>query len=649
MKRCARCARRARPPPDARPLPLGWLFSPRPFSPPLPSDEPRLTTAPLSSYPPRSDALELSDAFGLALVSGVSSSKRSRMEDQMFGKMGALTLTLDISNGASSSGAVARRSAREDRAARRARGQKRAGVTYKNGVAHVRLDLGATGATGATSVWDQIRARVDATEPWSLELRRATAESVRGLNDVGRDGDATVPFGASFPTSTSTYARRLTSLSLRSGRGVGDEGARILASALANAVPSLRFLDLSGNDLGRAGAEALAEALLVSSSGSSYPVGVAAAFAASAPVSATAPCALEVLDLSANRVGSEGARALATALSRRGCPRLRRLDLSQNVIGAKGAAAAADVLLSQVRAWAAPGSRSSSASVSSSFKAHALEELNLRHNGCGDAGAAAVANALRESAAESAKRAKESRGIAPASLLDDARYEPRALRALRLGFNGVTEIGARALADALIAVRESARDALGEEAARDACVVRELDLACNAVGAAGARALGAALDSGVEEIDLGNNALGDEGAKCVAKALKENASTRKVLLAGNDIGAEGAWWIADAMCVNADVRWLDLGSNRVGDGGAEDIAEELKTNAGVQFLDLRRNDIGARGAEALADAAEANDGLTGVCLRGNRVDARCQANVRARVGLRVDVELQRVGVGGWGR
>ena len=66
-------------------------------------------------------------------------------------------------------------------------------------------------------------------------------------------------------------------------------------------------------------------------------------------------------------------------------------------------------------------------------------------------------------------------------------------------------------------------------------------------------------------------------------------------------------------------------------------------------MDLRRNDIGARGAEALADAAEANDGLTGVCLRGNRVDARCQANVRARVGLRVDVEMQRVGVGGWGR
>ena len=135
----------------------------------------RASPPPFVVYPPRSDALELSDAFGLALVSGVSSSKRSRMEDQMFGKMGALTLTLDISNGASSSGAVARRSAREDRAARRARGQKRAGVTYKNGVAHVRLDLGATGATGATSVWDQIGARVDATEPWSLELRRATA------------------------------------------------------------------------------------------------------------------------------------------------------------------------------------------------------------------------------------------------------------------------------------------------------------------------------------------------------------------------------------------------------------------------------------------------------------------------------------------
>ena len=632
--------------------------SSRPFShpPALGRTYTNLTAAPLSSFPPRSDALELSDAFGLAHVSGVSSSKRSRMEDQMFGKMGALTLTLDISNGASSSGAVARRSAREDREARRARGQKRAGVTYRNGVAHVRLDLGATGATGATSVWDQIRARVDATEPWSLELRRATADSVRGLHDPGRD--TTVSLGASFPSSTSAYARRLTSLSLRSGRGVGDEGAKILAGALVDAVPCLRFLDLSGNDLGRAGAEALAEALLVSSSrsglsaSSSYPAGVAAAFAASAPVSAAAPCALEELDLSANRVGSDGARALAAALSRRGCPKLRRLDLSQNVVGAEGAAAAAEILLSQARA--ASGSYSSgwwssssfSSSSSSSFKAHALEELDLRHNGCGDAGAVAIANALRESAAESLRRAKESSAVAPASLLDDARYEPRALKALRLGFNGVTEIGARALADAVIAVREAAREALGAEAARDACVVRELDLACNAVGAAGARAIGAALDSGVEDIDLGNNALGDEGAKFVAKALKENATTRKVCLAGNDIGAEGAWWIADAMCVNADVRWLDLGSNRVGDRGAEDIAEELKTNAGVQFLDLRRNGIGAQGAVALAEAAEANEGVTGVCLRGNRVDAGCQASVRARVGLRVDVEMQLVQVGG---
>ena len=655
------CATRA---PAARrasaPAPPGFPRRVRFLIPP-PSDEPRLTAAPLSSFPPRSDALELSDAFGLALVSGVSSSKRSRMEDQMFGKMGALTLTLDISNGASSSGAVARRSAREDRAARRARGQKRAGVTYKNGVAHVRLDLGATGATGATSVWDQIRARVDATEPWSLELRRATADSVRGLRDPGRD--MAVPLGAPFTSSTiSAYARRLTSLSLRSGRGIGDEGAKIVAGALADAVPCLRFLDLSGNDLGRAGAEALADALLVSSSrsglsaSSSYPAGVAAAFAASAPVSAAAPCALEELDLSANRVGSDGARALAAALSRRGCPKLRRLDLSQNVIGAVGAAAAAEILLSQARAatssgrsgeWSgsSPFSSSyspSSSSSSSSFKAHALEELNLRHNGCGDAGAVAIANALRESAAESLRRAKASSGVAPASLLDDARYEPHALRALRLGFNGVTEIGARALADAVIAVREAARDALGAEAARDACVVRELDLACNAVGAAGARAVGAALDSGVEDIDLGNNALGDEGAKFVAKALKENATTRKVHLAGNDIGAEGAWWIADAMCVNADVRWLDLGSNRVGDRGAEDIAEELKTNAGVRFLDLRRNDIGAHGAVALAEAAEANEGVTGVCLRGNRVDARCQASVRARVGLRVDVEMQLV-------
>ena len=43
------------------------------------------------------DTLELSDALGLAcLQSGAS--KRTRMEEQVFGKMGALSLSLDISN-----------------------------------------------------------------------------------------------------------------------------------------------------------------------------------------------------------------------------------------------------------------------------------------------------------------------------------------------------------------------------------------------------------------------------------------------------------------------------------------------------------------------------------------------------------------------
>jgi len=53
----------------------------------------------------------------------------------------------------------------------------------------------------------------------------------------------------------------LTSLSLRSGRGVGDEGAAQLARALRGAVPSLRSLDVSGNDLGKKAARALADAL----------------------------------------------------------------------------------------------------------------------------------------------------------------------------------------------------------------------------------------------------------------------------------------------------------------------------------------------------------------------------------------------------
>ena len=548
----------------------------------------------------------------------------------------------------------------------------------------MRFDLGSADAVAG---WTRFRDFADASAPWSLEMYgRANAETLREIalsnrpllsGDVvaGQKQERASPslVGGCLAASASRASlaapertrlndalANLTSVSLRSGRGVGDAGAAQLARALGGAVPMLKSLDVSGNDLGPKAARALADALCDR-----------------AP---TGGCALERLDVSGNHIGSEGARALADALVRSGCPRLKTLDVSRNLIGAAGVAAVAELLVAQATrrgagaAAAVSGgdrfgeSRDAGAGLRG-FRAHALRELSLRHNGCGDAGAAAVAAAMRKSAELSAGRRTNDDARADRARFDDVSNASRtdstgpvahSLDALRLGFNGIGPTGASALADAVVAVRDAAARVVfeNEEQKTKSVVLGELDLACNAVGPEGARALGGALDDGVARLDLGNNAILCAGAKELARALVTNATTTDVCLAGNDIKAEGAWWIAAFFAKTKRVSRLaalDLGSNAVGDAGACDLAEELGECGSLRHLDLRRNDITNVGATSFCEAfrkldeAAAGDRIhdasrataaPSVCLRGNAVDSACQTSIREAFGLRIDVELQ---------
>lgn len=631
----------------------------------------------------------------------------------MFGKM--LSLRLDVSNGGSGAGSRGIKTRRDDRARRR--GSRAGGArdkTNRNGETRVRFDLGSA---DAVTGWTRFRDFADASAPWSLEMYgRANAETLREIalsnrpllsGDVvaGQKQERASPslVGGSLAASASRASlappertrlndalANLTSVSLRSGRGVGDAGAAQLARALGGAVPMLRSLDVSGNDLGPKAARALADALCDR-----------------AP---TGGCALERLDVSGNHIGSEGARALADALVRSGCPRLKTLDVSRNLIGAAGVAAVAELLVAQATrrgagaAAAVSGgtlnrfgeSRDAGAGLRG-FRAHALRELSLRHNGCGDAGAKAVAAAMRKSAELSAGRrtntfsemftstssaraerarfddvsnASQIRSLMTDSESDSTGPVAHSLDALRLGFNGIGPTGASALADAVAAVRDAAARAVFENVFENdrvasssspeakSVVLGELDLACNAVGPEGARALGGALDDGVARLDLGNNAILCAGAKELARALVTNATTTDVCLAGNDIKAEGAWWIASFFAKTKRVSRLaalDLGSNAVGDAGACDLAEELGECGSLRHLDLRRNDITNVGATSFCEAfrkldeAAAGDRIhdasrataaPSVCLRGNAVDSACQTSIREAFGLRIDVELQ---------
>ena len=163
---------------------------------------------------------------------------------------------------------------------------------------------------------------------------------------------------------------------VRAGRGLltavtaatnslGVEGVRRLATVAEAA--SLQRLDLSDNDLGRTGVEALVQAPFLKNL---QYVGLNSNRIGDDPTLGSAFDALpniEELQLQNNGLGLASATAIARSP---GAGRLVRLDLAHNALGDAGAAA-----LAQGPGW------------------HALRELNLERNGIGLGAAAGILTA----------------------------------------------------------------------------------------------------------------------------------------------------------------------------------------------------------------------------------------------------------------
>ncbi|CAK0861047.1 unnamed protein product [Prorocentrum cordatum] len=275
--------------------------------------------------------------------------------------------------------------------------------------------------------------------------------------------------------------------------------ARSAGNVTRLVLPSLQALGFGSNRVGDEGAAALAEAL-------------------------RAPGALpslQQLGLGGNRVGGEGAAAWRRPSGPHGAlPSLQALHLSGNRVGGEGAAALAEALR-------APGALPS------------LQALHLSGNLVGDEGAAALAEALR----------------APGAL--------PSLQALGLGSNRVGDEGGAALAEAL-----RAPGALPSLQQLGLGVNRALGPFGNRVGDEGAAALAEALRApgalpSLQELDLGVNRVGDEGAVALAEALRAPGalpSLQELGLGGNRaLRAPGAL---------PNLQALGLGGNRVGNEGA---------------------------------------------------------------------------------
>ena len=246
---------------------------------------------------------------------------------------------------------------------------------------------------------------------------------------------------------------------------------------------------------------------------------------------------ISVLILSRNKIGDDGARAIAHAL--RGCEVLSVLDLSGNGIQDAGTEALSEAL-----------------------RSCKLQRLSLASNCIGDDGARAIADALR--------------GCEVLSVLDlsgngiqDAGTEALSealrcskLQRLSLAFNRIGPSGALALADVLKHVYKS---------------LDTLDLSCNRLGDVGAVCLAGGLEhcsclkqlhlsaiatcNQLATLNLSDNEIGDSGALCLGNCLKDCSCLHTLRLNHNLISGCGAVGVAEGVKHCRCLHTLEIGWN----------------------------------------------------------------------------------------
>lgn len=258
---------------------------------------------------------------------------------------------------------------------------------------------------------------------------------------------------------------------------LADVGITALSAGLALSSTLLR-LDLSGNLLNTAGAQALGCALcgrIAPHQPPAVTVGVGASAGAGA-AAASGPPPLEFLDVSKNPLGDEGGAALLLALAT--SPTLTGLVLAEAGLGA-GAAAALAAALSP-RSPLPPG-------VGTPPSAEGVEE---------------------ETAAAPASSEQDNALPPPPPPASSGRGLPL-LKTLDVSKNDFGVGGAAKLADAL--------------SAGGGAQLESLSIGYNAVGDEGAAAIGRAAGPRLAVLDLGGNALSGAGLAAVlsARGLQE--------------------------------------------------------------------------------------------------------------------------------
>ena len=209
-----------------------------------------------------------------------------------------------------------------------------------------------------------------------------------------------------------------------------------------------------------------------------------------------------------------------------------------------------------------------------------------------------------------------------ANMLLDSRC---GLRELHLAENDLGDAGAETIARALQS-NES---------------LRLLDLRSNEITENGALAIQGLLVSSQHLISLGlaSNTLGSLGAAALARGLTHrNCVLQRLDLSDNEIGSGGACAFSHMLRYNQELVELNLGQNQLGDVGIQALVSGIASNKTLRWLSLRRNGLTNRGAIAFADKLPRMQGLKELILSKNMIDPIGATHLLK--GLRSNVELE---------
>ncbi|PAA48257.1 hypothetical protein BOX15_Mlig006584g1, partial [Macrostomum lignano] len=350
------------------------------------------------------------------------------------------------------------------------------------------------------------------------------------------------------------------------------EAATEVTEALGAGEPDVAALDLSGNTIGVAAAEAIGLAL------------------------ARHSCSLRRLlwkDTFTGRLKTEIGPALSAMTRQLALPdsgaRLTEIDLCDIAFGPNGVVGVTDLLASPA--------------------CFSLRVLRMNNEGLGHQGCRLLSDAL-------------SRGIDAS----EAAGRPLRLREFSAGRNRLENAGVDMLAGPLSRMAslrklELYQDGIGihgpEGAQQLAAIVaanphlRCLNLSDNSIKPDGAQLLADALRKlpKLTELNLADCLLLSDGAQAIADALDEALcpSLRSLIISGNEINRDAALAVAAAAAGKPSLRLLDLNANAIGPEGIELIRQHVSASGSAElasFSDDEGEDDGEEGDEDDEEAEE---------------------------------------------